>query len=317
MKLDPKITKYAVELRPDLKRYVEVDGCLYTLMLKAMYRCVQASPFLYALIRSVREGFGYEASKTDQCVFRKKNGDKVFLLLLYVDDILAVVDAKEAKELKALLEGRFGPIVFEVNNKLSYLGMHIDVKGEGTTVGMMFYIKQILEGREVMVKLSPGTKATFEVNKKAVPLLEVERKEFHSTTAKLLYLAKRARPEEPTVRAYMDAAYALHADSKSHTGVVIYAGQTLVYVSSRKQKCMSKSPTEAELIGLTDNIGLVELFQEFVEFLTMNGVKTPVIYQDCQAVISLVTKGGGITRTKHLRARMHLGKGLSTRAGVP
>jgi hypothetical protein len=116
------------------------------------------------------------------------------------------------------------------------------------------------------------------------------------------------RQEEPTVRAYVDAAYALHADSKSHTGVVIYVGQTLVYVSSRKLKCMSKSPTEAELIGLTDNIGLVELFQEFVEFLTMTGVNTPVIYQDCQAVISLVTKGGGVTRTKHLRARMHLGK---------
>jgi hypothetical protein len=41
MKLDPKITKYAIELRPDLKRYVEADGCLYTLMLKAMYGCVQ------------------------------------------------------------------------------------------------------------------------------------------------------------------------------------------------------------------------------------------------------------------------------------
>jgi hypothetical protein len=172
-------------------------------MLKAMYGCVQASALWYALIRSVLEGFGYEASKTDQCVFRKKNGEKVFLLLLYVDDILAVVDAKEAKELKTLLEGKFGPIVFEVNNKLSYLGMHIDVKGEGTTVGMVFYIKQILEGREVMVKLSPGTKMTFEVNDKAVPLLEAERKEFHSTTAKLLYLAKRARPDILTVVSFL------------------------------------------------------------------------------------------------------------------
>ncbi len=40
----------------------------------------------------------------------------------------------------------------------------------------------------------------------------------------------------------------------------------------------------------------------------MQKVKVPVIYQDCQAVVSLVTKGGGITWTKHLRARMHLGK---------
>jgi hypothetical protein len=38
---------------------------------------------------------------------------------------------------------------------------------------------------------------------------------------------------------------------------------TLAYVPSKKQKCMSKSPTEAQLIALTDNLGLVELFHEF------------------------------------------------------
>jgi len=106
----------------------------------------------------------------------------------------------------------------------------------------------------------------------------------------------------------VDAAYALHNDSKSHTGVVIYVGETLVYVSSKKQKCMSKSPTEAELIALTDNLGLIELFHEFLEFLTMKRVDPPTIYQDCNAVVSLDTKGGGQTRTKHLRARMNLGK---------
>ena len=71
---------------------------------------------------------------------------------------------------------------------------------------------------------------------------------------------------------------------------------------------MSKSPTEAELIGLTDNLGFIELFQEFVEFLTGKKVNVPIVFQDCSAVVSLVTLGGGVTRTKHLRARMHLGK---------
>jgi len=71
---------------------------------------------------------------------------------------------------------------------------------------------------------------------------------------------------------------------------------------------MSKSPTEAELIALTDNLGLIELFHEFLELLTMKRVDPPTIYQDCNAVVLLVTKGGGQTRTKHLRARMNLGK---------
>jgi hypothetical protein len=121
-------------------------------------------------------------------------------------------------------------------------------------------------------------------------------------------LMLRATDEKSEVVAYIDAAYALHSDSKSHSGVIIYVGGTLCYVSSRKQKCMSKSPTEAELIALTDNLGLVELFQEFVEFITRKKVSTPVVFQDCNAVVSLVTLGGGKLRTKHLRARMHLGK---------
>jgi hypothetical protein len=47
---------------------------------------------------------------------------------------------------------------------------------------------------------------------------------------------------------------------------------------------MSKSPTEAELIALTDNL-------EFVEFLTMSKQKPATIYQDCSVVVTLVTKG--------------------------
>jgi hypothetical protein len=71
---------------------------------------------------------------------------------------------------------------------------------------------------------------------------------------------------------------------------------------------MSKSPTEAELIALTDTVGLIELFQEFAEFVTKKKLEVPMAYQDCKAVVSLVTIGGGKLRTKQLRARMHLAK---------
>jgi len=229
--------------------------------------------------------------------------------------------------------------VFVVGNKQSYLGMEIEVT-------------KLLEGMEVKQFESPGTKDTFVVDECSKKLAENDRKDFHSRTAKLLYLAKRARPDiltvaiflctrvqgatvedqrklmrvlgylsgtqeatlilratgKPEVTAYVDAAYAIHNDSKSHSGVIIYVGQTLAYVSSRKQKCMSKSPTEAELIALMDNVGLVELFKEFVEFLMMQNIETPIVYEDCDAVVSLITLGGGVTRTKHLRMRMHLGK---------
>ena len=37
-------------------------------------------------------------------------------------------------------------------------------------------------------------------------------------------------------------------------------------------------------------------------------VALPIVYQDSTSVISLVTRGGGVTRTKHLRARMNIVK---------
>jgi hypothetical protein len=102
--------------------------------------------------------------------------------------------------------------------------------------------------------------------------------------------------------------FAAHNDSKSHSGMVVFVAGMLVYASSKKQGCVTKSPTESELVALTDNIGLVELFEEFVAFLINETIATPIIYQDSSSVVSLVTLGGGVTRTKHLRNRMHLAK---------
>ena len=119
MKIDPKITKYVIKLFPKLAGMVEDDGCLYTKLLKAMYGCVQASALWYALIRKLLEDFGYAVSKTDPCVFRKYRDGRLFLMLLYVDDILAVVDKKEAVELKRMLQDRFGAVQFEQGNKMS------------------------------------------------------------------------------------------------------------------------------------------------------------------------------------------------------
>jgi hypothetical protein len=71
---------------------------------------------------------------------------------------------------------------------------------------------------------------------------------------------------------------------------------------------MSKSLTDSELIGLTDNLDLVDLFHEFLSFIAGSTVEVPVVYQDSTSGASLVTEGGGITCTKHLRVWMNLCK---------
>jgi hypothetical protein len=108
------------------------------------------------------------------------------------------------------------------------------------------------------------------------------------------------------VVAYIDARFTMHNDGKSHTEIIKFVGGVAVYCASRKQKCVSKSPTEAELVALSDNIGFVELFQEFLSFVTNSNIEMPLIYQDNTFVISLVTLGGGIKRTKYMRSGVFL-----------
>ncbi len=52
MKIDPKISQYVINMFPELGDMLKEDGCLYMLLLKVMYGCIQASTLWYELIKS-------------------------------------------------------------------------------------------------------------------------------------------------------------------------------------------------------------------------------------------------------------------------
>ena len=58
------------------------------------------------------------------------------------------------------------------------------------------------------------------------------------------------------------------------------------------------------MIGLSDKSDSVLWLAEFMNDQGYN-LDAPVIFQDNQSTISLVTKGGGKHRSKHLRARQY------------
>ena len=85
-------------------------------------------------------------------------------------------------------------------------------------------------------------------------------------------------------------------------------GKALLFVASQNQKCVSKSPTDSELVVLSDNVQFIELFAEFIAFITNSSIQAMLIYEDCTAVIPLIMEGGGIARTKHLWVQIELCK---------
>jgi len=54
------------------------------------------------------------------------------------------------------------------------------------------------------------------------------------------------------MQSWVDAAYGVDADSKSHTGGVVSLGCGTVMCKSNKQKLNTKSSTEVELVGVMD-----------------------------------------------------------------
>lgn len=57
-----------------------------------------------------------------------------------------------------------------------------------------------------------------------------------------------------TVKLFVDASYGVHHDAKSHTGSCIVIGDVgAVHCRSSKQLIVTKSSTEAELVGLSDS----------------------------------------------------------------
>ena len=108
-----------------------------------------------------------------------------------------------------------------------------------------------------------------------------------------------------TVKAYIDAAYGVHTDSgKSHTGCAIVLGDAgALFAKSAKQKIVTKSSTEAELVGLSDTASQAIHLRNFV---LAQGYETgpAVIYQDNLSCMALMKRGSpGSERSRHINIR--------------
>ena len=105
------------------------------------------------------------------------------------------------------------------------------------------------------------------------------------------------------VQAFVDASFAVHAMKGSHTGYFITLGRGPIFAKSSKQKLVSKSSTEAELIGWSDSTPMVIWVEHFLE--GQGYAPQPVkIFQDNQSTISMVKKGKSTSeRTRHIDIR--------------
>lgn len=352
MRLDRVMTELLVEMDPDFQQFVEKNGTSVVALDKALYGCVESASLWYNHLRGTLLAHGMKENEYDCCVFNKSaEGGKQLTVAVYVDDLFCSCEREDGLAgLLAYLRDVYKNVKSKQGKMLDYVGMTFDFREPGVaSVTMAACVDELLKGCGVVAnRATPATENLFET-REAPKASEEEKRWFHSNVAKMLYLAKRVRPEclvavsflttrvhecdhddleklkrllgyiQATrdrgicieigkvlrVRCFIDASYGVHTSSgKSHTGCVVVIGDRgPVYAKSGKQKIVTKSSTEAELVALSDSTGQGILLRNF---LVAQGYKMdPVlIYQDNMSTLALVRRGRpGSERSRHINIR--------------
>lgn len=109
--------------------------------------------------------------------------------------------------------------------------------------------------------------------------------------------------EEVRVTAFIDASYGVLPGHRSVSGCMITLGKGPIYAKCSKQRIVSKSSTEAELVALSDCSSMAIWVRNF---LLEQGYETPevLIYQDNKSTIAMLKAGSGSSAlSRHINAR--------------
>ena len=116
---------------------------------------------------------------------------------------------------------------------------------------------------------------------------------------------------------WVDGAFAVHPDMRSHTGISMSLGEGMVYCGSLKQKLNTRSSTEAEVVATYDALPMI-LWTRY--FLKEQGyeISESILFQDNMSA-ELLEKNGKASsgkRTRHMNIRFffikdHVGKSIT------
>ena len=208
MKLEGQIALLLIRLDPSYKQFLSYQRGkpdIYTELNKALYGTLQAALLFWRnLSVFLVEKMGFEANPYDFCIVNKIINGSQCTIGWHVDDLkISHIDGKVNQYILDTLQKEYGkeaPIPSTTGKIHEYVGMTIDYTKPGKVVFRMEdYIDRLIkECPDGLLKgnpTSPAANHLFEINSECAKLSAPQADEFHHLVAKLLYLAKRTRPD--------------------------------------------------------------------------------------------------------------------------
>ena len=180
---------------------------------KAIYGTLRAALLFWESLKSQLEEWGFEQNPYDPCTMNKMVNGKQLTIVWHVDDLkISHVEKEVVEDVLNRLNAQFGktsPLSTTRGSVHDYLGMTLDYSLEGRLrISMYDYLQEIIQNMpDELVSgrncTSPAADHLFSVNGEAVKLCKKRSETFHKYVAKLLFAAKRARPDIQTAIAFL------------------------------------------------------------------------------------------------------------------
>jgi Reverse transcriptase (RNA-dependent DNA polymerase) len=189
------------EMNPEYKKLVVLENgseVLYGRLDKALYGSVKSALLWYKLFTENLKDMGFVLNPYDQCVANSMIDGKQCTIAWYVDDMkISHVDPKVVTMIIEQLEKRFDKMTVTRGREHVFLGMNIRYTNDKTAViTMKDYLTEAIEESKLEINktiATPAGRDLFDVNEHAATLSTKQAEIFHSVSAKLLYVAIRAR----------------------------------------------------------------------------------------------------------------------------
>jgi hypothetical protein len=210
MRIDGPMAELLVNIDPQTYGpYLTTEGgnkpVVYVQLVKALYGMLQAALLFWRNLSGHLMEQGFELNPYDECVANKMVNGKQCTIVWHVDDLkISHADSDVTENIVETLQLKYGseeaPVTVTRGKVHDYLGMTLNYTTKGKVIVQMEeYVKELLNS--VKEEIGGGVAATpaaahiYSVNPEAERLEQVQADTFHTLTAKLLFLCKRARPD--------------------------------------------------------------------------------------------------------------------------
>ena len=115
-----------LDINPGYAKFKDDKGRMLVQIEKAMYGLVQSAKLWFDTITGVLEKAGFVPNPMDVCVWNKNvNGNQV-TIVIYVDDLaMSCKDVKEVHNARDLIQKEFVDVKIKESKEMTYLGMNI------------------------------------------------------------------------------------------------------------------------------------------------------------------------------------------------